>query len=83
MAERADAFYQPKPGTDLAWLSAVTKYIIDNNLHDKSFIEKWVDHFDTYYQSLEPFSMVFAEEVTGIPQERLIQFAHEVAKLIQ
>ena len=24
--------------------------------------------------------MVFAEEVTGIPQERLIQFAHEVAK---
>ncbi len=80
MAERADVFYQPKPGTDLAWLSAVTKYIIDNNLHDKSFIEKWVDHFDTYYQSLEPFSMVFAEEVTGIPKERLIQFAHEVAK---
>ena len=24
----ADAFYQPKPGTDLAWLSAVTKYIL-------------------------------------------------------
>ena len=38
MAERADRFYQPKPGTDLAWLSAVTKYIIDHDLHDKHLL---------------------------------------------
>ncbi|MGT2341058.1 hypothetical protein ACVPOQ_05730 [Staphylococcus aureus] len=43
-------FYQPKPGTDLAWLSAVTKYIIDHDLHDKAFIDEWVDDFDEYYE---------------------------------
>ena len=77
MAERADEFYQPKPGTDLAWLSVVTKYIIDNDLYDKAFIDEWVDD---YYKSLKPFTMTFAEETTGIPKERLIRFAYEVAK---
>jgi len=79
MAERADNFYQPKPGTDLVWLSAVTKYIIDNDLHDKAFIDEWVNSFDEYYKSLEPYTMAFAEETTGIAQEALIDFAHQVA----
>ena len=80
MAERADEFYQPKPGTDLAWLGAVTKYIIDHDLHDKAFLDEWVDDFEKYYESLAPFTMAFAEEATGIPQSRLINFAKEVAK---
>ena len=80
MAERADEFYQPKPGTDLVWLSAVTKYIIDHHLHDIEFIKKWVDNFDEYYESLTPFSLEFTEEVTGISKARLISFAEECAK---
>ena len=80
MAERADEFYQPKPGTDLLWLSAVTKYIIDHHLHDIEFIKKWVDNFDEYYESLTPFSLEFTEEVTGISKARLISFAEECAK---
>src|SRR5699024_6235739 len=43
MAERADNFYQTNPGTDLVWLSAVTKYIIDNDLHAKAFVDEWVN----------------------------------------
>ena len=78
MAERADNFYQPKPGTDLVWLSAVTKYIIDNDLHDKAFIDEWVNDFEAYRTSLEPFTMDFAEETTGITAEALIDFAHQV-----
>ena len=69
MAERADNFYQPKPGTDLVWISAVTKYIIDHNLHDQAFIDEWVDHFEEYYNSLALFTMEFAEETTGIPKK--------------
>ena len=79
MAQRADKFYQPIPGTDLAWLAATTKYIIDNDLHDKAFVDNWTDDFDAYYASLEPFTMAFAEEATGIPKEELIAFAETVA----
>ena len=78
MAERADNFYQPKPGTDLAWLSAVTKYIIDNDLHDKAFVDEWVNGFDEYHKSLAPFTMEFAEDTTGISKEALIDFAHQM-----
>ncbi|HTD17157.1 MAG TPA: molybdopterin-dependent oxidoreductase, partial [Chthoniobacterales bacterium] len=28
MAQRADVFFQPNPGTDLVWLSAITRYIL-------------------------------------------------------
>ncbi len=78
MAERADNFYQPKPGTDLVWLSAVTKYIIDNDLHDKAFVDEWVNGFDEYHKSLAPYTMTFAEDTTGISQEALIDFAHQM-----
>ena len=80
MAARADAFYQPKPGTDLVWLGAATKYIIDNDLHDKAFLNDWVDNYEDYYKSLELFTMDFAEETTGIPKEQIISFAEEAAK---
>lgn len=80
MAERADAFYSPKPGTDLVWLSAITKYLIDNDLHKKDFIDEWVNDFDAYYESLAPFTMEFAKETTGINKERLIALAHEIAQ---
>ena len=38
LAQRADLFLHPNPGTDLVWLSAVTKYIIDQGWHDEEFL---------------------------------------------
>ena len=32
MARRADIFLHPTPGTDLIWLSAVSRYLLDNGL---------------------------------------------------
>ena len=80
MAERADLFMRPNVGTDLVWLSAVTKYIIDNGWHAKEFIERRVNKFDLYYASLERFTLEFAEEVTGIAVETLKQVADEIVK---
>ena len=54
-----------------------TKYIIDNDLHDKAFLNDWVDNYEDYYKSLELFTMDFAEETTGIPKEQIISFAEE------
>ena len=57
-----------------------TKYIIDNDLHDKAFLNDWVDNYEDYYKSLELFTMDFAEETTGIPKEQIISFAEEAQK---
>ena len=79
MAERADIFMRPNPSTDAVWLSAVSRYIIDNGLAKMEFIERWVNHFDEYRASLEPFTMAYAEKVTGIARETLITVAEEIA----
>ncbi|HET9086763.1 MAG TPA: formate dehydrogenase subunit alpha [Acidobacteriaceae bacterium] len=79
MAKRADLWMRPNPSTDLVWLSAVTKYILDNDLGKPEFVERWVNGFEEYRQSLAPFTMEFAERVTGIAAATLEQVAHEIA----
>jgi formate dehydrogenase major subunit len=79
MAERADIFFQPKPSTDLVWMNAIAKYIIDSGLAKMDFVNQWVNNFDAYKKSLEPFTLEYAEEVTGVPYESLSTVAHEIA----
>ncbi|HET7658279.1 MAG TPA: formate dehydrogenase subunit alpha [Bacillales bacterium] len=78
MAERADLFIRPKPGTDLVWLSAVTKYIVDQGWEDRDFLSKRVNDVDEYIKSLEPFTLKYAEEVTGISEDILKEVAREI-----
>ncbi len=78
MAERADIFMHPKPSTDMVWASAITKYIIDQGWHAKDFIAQRVNKFDEYVASLAPFTLEFAERITGIPADTLKQVAKEI-----
>ncbi len=43
MARRADLFISPRPGTDIVWLSAVTRYILENGMADTAFLDEWVN----------------------------------------
>src|SRR3984893_3717225 len=80
MARRADVFLHPRPRTDLIWLSSVTRFLIDNGLAKTDFIEKWVNGFDDYRQSLEPFTLEFAAERCGLPIETMKTVAHMIAE---
>nr|WP_144461310.1 formate dehydrogenase subunit alpha [Siminovitchia fortis] len=78
MAQRADLFIKPEPSSDLVWLSAVTKYIIDQGWADKDFIDEKVNGFDEYYKSLEEFTLEHAEQVTGISRDDMIRIAEMI-----
>jgi formate dehydrogenase major subunit len=80
MARRADLHFRPKPGTDLVWISAISRYLLDNGLASKDFIERWVNGFEEYQTSLEPFTMKFAEQITGIPAETLKKAAQMIVE---
>ena len=80
MARRANAFYQPKSGTDLVWLSAVTKYILDQGWEDEAFLTDWVNGLEEYRESLGPFTMEYASQMTGIGIVELKKVAEKVAK---
>lgn len=80
MARRADIFLHPKPGTDLVWLSAITRYILEQGLADQPFLDQWVNGLEEYKESLEPFTMEFAVETCGLPMETLKTVAHMIAE---
>jgi formate dehydrogenase major subunit len=80
MASRADIHLQPKTGSDLVWLSAVSRYLLDQGLAKQEFIDRWVNGFEDYKKSLEPFTMEFAQRVCGIPAETLKKVAHMIAE---
>jgi len=80
MARRADVFLHPRPGTDLFWLSAVTRYIFDHGLAKQSFIDRWVNKADEYRKSLEPFTLEMASVRCGLSKETLVKVAHMIAE---
>ncbi|WEG15035.1 formate dehydrogenase subunit alpha [Pullulanibacillus sp. KACC 23026] len=75
LARRADLHVHPKPSTDLIWLNAVTKYIIDQGFQDKKMIEERMVGYEDYVKSLEKYTLEYAEEMTGISKDTLIQMA--------
>src|SRR6266849_2277363 len=80
MARRADVFLHPRPSTDLVWLSAVSRYLLDNGLAHTAFLDQWVDGLDEYRKTLEPFTLEFASRTCGMPIETLKQVAHTIAE---
>ncbi len=79
LAARADLFVRPKPGTDLVWLSAVTRYIIEQGWADQGFLDARVKGLAEYVESLEPFTLEYAERRTGIGAAQLRDLADRVA----
>ncbi len=80
MARRADLFFRPNPGTDLVWISALSRYILDQGLEHKTFINQWVNGLDEYRKSLEPFTLEAAEQITGLSVELLKKVARMIVE---
>src|SRR6266576_3038193 len=80
MARRADLYFSPRPGTDLVWLSAIAKYLLDEGLAKAEFLDKWVNGIDEYRKSLEPFTLEAAERFCGVPAETLKRVAHMIVE---
>ncbi len=80
MARRADVYLHTTPGTDLIWLSAMSRYILDNGLAATAFLEEHVNNLDEYRKSLEPFTLEFASSMCGPSVETLKHVAHMIAE---
>jgi formate dehydrogenase major subunit len=79
MARRADIHLRARPGTDLAWLCAISRYLLDEGLADCEFLNQWTNGLEEYRKSLEPFTLEFAAETCAIPVETLKRAAHTIA----
>jgi len=78
MAERADLFIRPKPGTDAAVLAGVANYIISQGWEDKEFIKERVKGFEEFKESIKGFTLDYVESISGVPREQIIKLAEMI-----
>ncbi|WP_322924103.1 formate dehydrogenase subunit alpha [Paenibacillus campi] len=78
MAERSDLFIRPQQGTDFVWITAITNYMIEQGWHQPAFIEQHVNQYDDYLKLIAPYTLAYAEQVTGISEAELIAIAEMI-----
>ena len=75
-AQWADAWLGLDVGSDIALANAVGREIIAAGLENREFIEHATTGFESYKQSVEPYSLAYAEKETGVPAGTIRDMAH-------
>ncbi|WP_135305939.1 formate dehydrogenase subunit alpha [Haloarcula amylovorans] len=79
IAEYADQYSRVEPGYDTTWLNGLTRYIIENDLHDEEFIEERTTGFEQIEETVQKFTPEFVEEKAGVPPEEIANAAETIA----
>ncbi|MGD8564446.1 MAG: molybdopterin-dependent oxidoreductase, partial [Desulfarculaceae bacterium] len=75
LADQAEMYMQIRPGTDGALALAMLNVIINENLYDADFVEKWTYGFDKLVPHVQPYTPEWAEKITWIPAEDIRKLA--------
>jgi anaerobic selenocysteine-containing dehydrogenase len=78
-AAMADIWVPIRPGTDGALALAMLRVIINEQLYDKDFVDRWCYGFDRLVPHVQPYTPEWAETVTGIPAAQIVDLARMYA----
>jgi len=76
----ADLWLRPRPGTDAALALAMIKVLIDEQLYDRGFVERWCHGFDELAQRAAQYPPAAAEALTGVPADDIVAAARMYAR---
>ncbi|PSQ02293.1 formate dehydrogenase subunit alpha [Halobacteriales archaeon QS_4_69_31] len=79
IAEYATQYSRVNPGYDAVWINAVTRHIVNNDLHDEEFVAERTTGFEEVKESVQEFGPDRVEEVTGVPHEEVVSAAETIA----
>jgi anaerobic selenocysteine-containing dehydrogenase len=75
----SDLWIPIRPGTDAALALAMLHVIIVENLYDSRFVAEWTYGFEKLAAHIRSFSPQWAEPITGLPAEQIINLARTYA----
>jgi len=75
LADRAELWLQLRPATDAALAMGMMKVIVDEELYDKEFVEKYTTGFDRFVERLQQFPLSRVEQITWVPREKIVAAA--------
>lgn len=78
-AHDADIHLQLIPGTDGALALSMAQVIIEEDLYDKEFVDKYVYGFEEYREYVQQFTPEKAEKITGVPEDLIRKAARTYA----
>jgi len=74
------ALYLPiKSGSDVPVFSAMAHVILKENLHNQEFIASRTENFDAFRESMEKFTPEYAESISGVDRNLIIDAARMYA----
>ncbi len=80
IAGKSDYWLPIKPGTDTALILTLINYIIQHNLYDKEFVDKYTYGFDKLKEEVKNYTPEWAEKITEIKKEIIIEIAELFGK---
>lgn len=80
-ADKADSLYLIRPGSDAALALAIAHVLINQQLIDLRFIEKYVHGFDAFKQLVKAWTPERAQEITHIPADEIIKLAQLIGSI--
>ena len=75
VAQWADLYIRPNVGSDGALALAVANILIQKDMIDKEFVEKYTHGFEELKAEAAKYTIERAVEITGVPAEQIEQFA--------
>ncbi|MBP2645966.1 MAG: putative anaerobic dimethyl sulfoxide reductase, chain reductase precursor [Firmicutes bacterium] len=74
---KADIWLPLRPGTDAALALAMLHVVVNEELIDKEFVEKWCYGYELLKEHIQKYPPAWAEKITGVAAEQI----YEVARL--
>jgi formate dehydrogenase alpha subunit len=68
-----------KPGTDVPVFSAISHVILKERLYNQDFIDRRTEGFDEFAKSMEKFTPEYAEAISGVDRNLIVQAARMYA----
>jgi thiosulfate reductase/polysulfide reductase chain A len=82
VTKMADLWIKPRPTSDYALVFGLLKVIVEENLYDKGFVDKWAVGFDRLREHLKTFTLDEVEKITWIPRQQIEQLARWYSELV-
>jgi formate dehydrogenase major subunit len=77
--KKADKWLPVNVGTDICLANAMGHVIIEEDLHNKEFVERATENFEEYREKVAGYTPEYAESITGVPAEDIREVARMYA----
>ncbi|UMZ75302.1 Formate dehydrogenase H [Natranaerofaba carboxydovora] len=80
IAEMADIWLNPLPGTNVALLNGLMNVIVEEDLIDKAYINDNTENFEEVKEIVKNYTPKKVEDITGVPAEKIKEAARIYGK---